>query len=313
MNTLSIDDLLSKKLVIFTGKGGIGKSLVTAACGQLAVDKGMRVLLVEKSDQEQIAPLFGHKDIGHNEVEISENLSCINLDTTKCFEEYVVKQLGQKKLFERVFSNNIVKTFLNTIPGLGESMLLGRIFYTCELADPAPYDIVLFDAPASGHMQNLMTTPEAIINSGIGGPLVREVSRVRDFLAESDKVGTVVVAVPEELVISEVLEFLPKLKNESPAKLIGVLINRTVAKSEIEQLKNYAGSVEGEDLKNLTDFLLTRYLRSVENQEHLISELNAIGEKGDIGAFAFLPELGTVKEPLPPGFGKTFFKDLIGE
>ncbi|MEZ4743023.1 MAG: ArsA-related P-loop ATPase [Bdellovibrionota bacterium] len=309
--SLSLNDLQGRKLIIFTGKGGIGKSLVTAALGQLSAENGIRTLLIERAEQEQIAPIFGVDAVGHREVKLQENLNCINLDPTKCFEEYIVKQLGQKKLFEKVFSNNVVRTFLNTIPGLSESMLLGRIFYTCELIDPSPYDLVLFDAPASGHMQNLMTTLDAIINSGLGGPIVRELVRVRSFLADTAKVGAVVVATPEDLVISEILEFLPKLEAESPAKPLGVLVNRCISQEEFSALQGFSSTEGGSNNQGALSFLLKRYEKNLKNQKRIVEELEHLGDLGHSGRYAFLPELGSIEEPLEPGFGQFFLKDLL--
>jgi anion-transporting ArsA/GET3 family ATPase len=307
---LSLKALFSKKLLVLTGKGGIGKSLVTAALGQVAAERGMRVLLVERSEQDQLAPIFGTAQVGHNEKLVYPNLSVINLDPTRCFEEYVVKQLGQKKLFEKVFSNTVVKTFLNTIPGLGEAMVLGRIFYTCELASPLLYDIVIFDAPASGHMHNLMTTPDAIINSGIGGPFVREVSRVREFLSQGEKVGTVMITVPEELVVSESMEFLPILEQESPIKILGVLINRSLTdidSAEVKELQQFITDPKGH---RIASFLCEKYEKGKRNQEILLECLHKIDERKGPGSYGMLPEFGTIIEPLPPGFGSKFFAFL---
>jgi anion-transporting ArsA/GET3 family ATPase len=309
---LSLETLFSRKLLVLTGKGGIGKSLVTAALGQAAAERGMRVLLVERSEQDQLAPIFGTAQVGHCETQVYENLSVINLDPTRCFEEYVVKQLGQKKLFEKVFSNVVVKTFLNTIPGLGEAMVLGRIFYTCELAVPSPYDIVIFDAPASGHMHNLMTTPDAIIRSGIGGPFVREVARVRDFLAQGKKVGTVIITVPEELVVSESMEFLPILEQESPIEILGVLVNRSLMDpdfAEIEDLEQYLSDPK---TKNIVTFLRDKHFKAKKNQEILLAGLKRITERKGPGSYGMLPEFGNISEPLPAGFGSKFFANLEG-
>jgi anion-transporting ArsA/GET3 family ATPase len=310
MTSFSLEHVFSKKLVLVTGKGGVGKSLVTACLGLIAANRGLKTLVIERSEQEQLSELFGLSSVGHRETKIMDNLSCINLDQTKCFEEYVVKQLGQKKLFEKVFSHNIVKTFLNTIPGLGESMLLGRMFYTCELADPRPYDLVLFDAPASGHMQNLMTTPQAIIDSGIGGPLVREITRVRDFFASQKKVGTIVTTVAEELVVSELIDFLPRLQKESPANILGVIVNRTVADNDIQELRKYQKliSSQGNDLRKMVDSLLLKNVRKLENQSILAERLKNLSklDSKDYDILS-LPDLGSIPEPIDVGFALSLF------
>src|SRR5690606_27457252 len=132
-----------------------------------------------------------------------------------------------RRLYDTIFSNRVVKSFINTIPGFSEIMMLGRLFYTCELASAPRHDLVLFDGFASGHFLSLMTTPDAILTTRLGGPLTTETERVKAFLKDKNKVGIWYVMTPEPLVVAETLDFLPRLHKESPAALMGVIINRS--------------------------------------------------------------------------------------
>ena len=226
-----IDRLLTKKLVFVTGKGGIGKTLVAAALGQAAAARFVTegrgdALITETALTDQIAPLFGHAPVGHRETEVAARLSTINLDPPLNFRDYVVKYLRQPGLYDRVFSNRLVQSFIDTVPGFAELMMLGRTFYTSELAPEPRPQFIAFDAFASGHFLSLMTTPDAVLAAGFGGPLARETERVKQFLSDSDKTGIVYVATPEELVVSEALDFLPKLFARSPARVVGIIVNR---------------------------------------------------------------------------------------
>ena len=104
--------LLDHKLLIVTGKGGTGKSFLTALFAIHAARSGKKVLIVEKSQCEQITPLFGVEPVGHQEHPLSENIFGINLSTKECYREYIADYLGYKKLFETVFTNPIVENFL---------------------------------------------------------------------------------------------------------------------------------------------------------------------------------------------------------
>lgn len=306
-----LESLLRKKLVVFTGKGGVGKSLVAASFGLYAARQGLRVLLVENNDQGQLGPLLGSDDSGHNETKVKDNLHIINLDASNCLEEYVVKRLGQAKLFDKVFSHSIVRSFLNTLPGLAESMILGRIYYTVDLQEPAPYDLVIFDAPASGHMHSLMTTPDAVINSGMGGPFVKEVTRVREFLSDSKKCTSVVVTVPEDLVISESLEFIPLLSKESPIGVFGVVVNRAVdpdSRRDIDDLLQNANKIP--DLKVIADYAAKKYEQSEKNQKNLISSLEVLVKDKVIKNYMLLPEFGSIEEPLTSQFAEEFLQEM---
>ncbi len=223
----AFSELLAKKIVMVTGKGGIGKTLVSSALALEAHKLGKKVCLVESSANDQIAPLFGSPPIGHNLKELTPGVSVINLNSQENFKDFVIKHLGFAKLFEMVFTKPIVRSFIQMIPGIAELTLLGRLFYFIELDKENNFDIVIFDAFASGHFHSLMKTPDAVLNSGMSGPIIDETMRVRDFLADPAKVGIALVTVLEELVISEAIDFTKKLGKDSPAKLTALIANRT--------------------------------------------------------------------------------------
>lgn len=222
----SLVELLSKKLVLITGKGGIGKSLVSTALALEARKLGKKVCLVESTAHDQIAPLFGASPIGHQLRELSPGVFVINLNAQDNFKDFVIKHLGFAKLFEKVFTKPIVRSFIQMLPGIAELTLLGRLFYFVELDKENNFDIVIFDGFASGHFHSLMRTPDAVLHSGMSGPVIDETQRVRSFLADRSKVGVGLVTVPEELIISEALDFSQRLAKDSPASLTTVIVNR---------------------------------------------------------------------------------------
>lgn len=296
--------MLKRRLLLITGKGGIGKSLIAASLGQMAAEAGRRTLIVESASLDQLAPLFGGKPTGHVVTPVSSTLplATINLNPSDNFRDYVVKHLGQKALFEKVFSHRVVHSFIDTIPGLPELMLLGRLFYECELAPAPRFDLVIFDGPASGHFLSLMTTPAAVLSSNLGGPLARETERVRDFLANPAKAGILHVSTPEDLVVSETLDFLPALKAKSPARLAGILVNRMALAPQTTPPTVAASTALG--------FLSRRAASAKDALAALESGLKALTLELPLW---LLPELGFVDEPLPVGFGRRFLAPLAEE
>jgi len=208
------DTLLSRKLVFVTGKGGVGKTACSVALAQSFKDSGKKVLLVESTKLPQLSE-YG-KGLG---------IDTLNLEVSDCFRDYIVDNLGQPRLYEAVFSRDVVKTFLETIPGLGEVMLLGRIFWALNPRSGSQYDAIVFDAPSSGHFLSLMTTPKAMIETGIGGPLMGEVQKVYDFLV-SGASSIIYLLTPEELVVSEAVDFLPLIESKVEVPLELILLNR---------------------------------------------------------------------------------------
>lgn len=219
-------ELLQKKLVMVTGKGGIGKTLTSVALAYQAQALGKKVCLVESSAHDQLAPLFGSAPLGHQHRELAPGITVINVNAQDNFRDFVIKHLGFAKLFEKVFTKPIVRSFIQMLPGIAELTLLGRLYYYSELDKEDAFDLVILDAFASGHFQSLMKTPDAVLHSGMVGPVIEETKRVRTFIADPEKVGVLLVAVPEDLVVAEALDFVARLHQETPAPLAALVLNR---------------------------------------------------------------------------------------
>jgi anion-transporting ArsA/GET3 family ATPase len=283
---LELDSLLDRKLLLITGKGGIGKTFISSCLAQYAAGKGRTVLIIQSVSCDQAAPYFEQKP----------GVDVVNLSGEDNFREYVVKYLGQKVLYDTVFSNKVVRTFIKTIPGFAEVMLLGRMFYTCELAPEKRYDLVIFDGWASGHFLSLMTTPDAVINSTLGGPLVKETARVREFLADGRKSGIVFVTCPEDLVVSETLDFLPKLRREAPAQLAALMVNRILTTP-----------ADGDGAA--AAFVRERKDRAVKALQDLHAGLEQLRVQGiDMPAYG-VREFPLIDLPLKPGFASAAFAE----
>lgn len=287
MNSQSfVDDLLqSKKFLLVTGKGGIGKTLLTCALAKRAEALGRRVLVVEQSAVEQVGPLLGLKDIGHEEL-WSGNLGAANFTAGGNFRDFITKHLMKSSLLDVILSNKIVHSFFTTIPGFAELMLLGRIYYAMNESPKLRPDLVIMDAYASGHFMSLMTTPDAVLKSGLAGPIVRLTTMVRDWLADSKLCGTIYVGIPEELVINETLDFLPQLIARSPVALSAVVMNRCLTSLKANGARSAAFS--------FLDERLTRQAAALSR----FAESRAQSDQLRLLPLILLPELGSISEPL---------------
>lgn len=208
------DDILKRKLILVTGKGGVGKTTLVVSLAQMLKEEGKKVVVVEASRTPQL-PKFAE----------GLEIECENLDVAQCFKDYLIEKLHQPKLYETVFSRDSVKTFLETIPGLGEVMLLGWMYFAVHESNKKKCDVVLFDAPSSGHFLTLLTTPKAIIETSIGGPLVHEVEKIQEFLTNGSS-SIIYLSAPEDLIMSETLEFLPKINKLTKIPIEMLIINR---------------------------------------------------------------------------------------
>lgn len=303
---LDIDSILDRKLLLVTGKGGIGKSFVSACIAQYASGLGKSVLIIQSAGCDQITSYFSPlEDLANPNPTVGQKMrhlggiESINLSAEDNFREYVVKYLGQKRLYDTVFSNKIVKTFIKTIPGFSEVMLLGRMYFTSELAPPPKYDLVIFDGYASGHFLSLMTTPDAVIHSTLGGPLVKETTRIKNFLAERKNSGIVFVTTPEDLVVSETLDFLPKLQAVAPSPVVGLVVNKVLAELS-EASSNKADN-----------FMYERQAKTVVAMKDLQKGLAGLQIQGlDMPIFS-IKEYPVIDMPLQKDFAKKAFANEL--
>ena len=286
-------ELVSKKLIMLTGKGGIGKSTIAAAIGDLVAETGRRVLIVQNAALDQISPLFGHEPSFDQLLTVRPNLEVLNIDQVANFRDYIVEYLGYKRLYNTVFSNQVVRSLINAIPGWADVMLLGRLYFQCEIR--GQHDLIIFDGPASGHFLNLMTTPDSVLAMGLGGPLMKETQRVKDFISDRSKCAMLYIGVPEELVVSECLDFLPRLIKMAPTQLAGILVNR----SPIPNASPLQGSP--------AEVYAARHTEAAKEAFSLLRQ-GMLESDREIHRLPIqtIADRGFISEPLPAGFGRLF-------
>lgn len=289
-----------KKLLLVTGKGGIGKTLLAAVMGVEAARAGKRVAIVEASARDQIAPLFGHEPVGHKQTEILPGLSVINLDYLENFKDYVTKYLKLPSLVDKIMSRALVTSLMEMLPGIAEIMTLGRLYWMAEILDQPKFDLVIFDGFASGHFLNLMTTPEAILEAGFIGPVRDETRHVLSFLSDPKKAGIIVVARCEPLVVKETTEFLEKFASASPTPVDGVVVNRFYTLPDHAMPLTEAEKKEP-DLALALRYLARRDTEAREGMASLKSDLVKIAPSARLLCFedrGIWPEPLTVAEAL---------------
>lgn len=302
------DELLSKKLILVTGKGGIGKSLMAGALAQKAASEGRNVCLVESTAQDQLAPLFGFPPVGHQVSLVKPKLSVINLNPQDNFRDFVVLHLGFAKLFEKVFTKPIVRSFIQMMPGIAELTLLGRLYHLCE--EKKDYDLVILDGFASGHFLSLMKTPDAVMNSGMVGPVIEETQKVRHFIFDESKVATLLVTTPEDLVISEALDFTERYLSELPSPVRHIAVNRCLmTKQKLVPSEELTRDLDG--VGYALAYLRRRLVMEASSLERLQSGVCQVYQTciDRLPSLSLLPDLGAIDEPLASGFAKNWFAD----
>ncbi len=218
-------DLLSKKLLFVTGKGGVGKSTVAGALGRITSKLGAKTLICEVDAKGDIGRLFGVDDVAFTPTQVAPNLFLMAMNTEDALAEYLRLNLRIPLI---TTLGPLAKAFdfvANAAPGVKEILVVGKLCYEVRERN---YDVVIVDASASGHIVSQLSSPEGISELFQFG-LVKEQTRwMSEILSNHSDTSVVVVSTPEETPVNESLELIARLKNETSLGISAAIINRVM-------------------------------------------------------------------------------------
>jgi anion-transporting ArsA/GET3 family ATPase len=218
-------DLLDKRLVFVTGKGGVGKSTVALALGLAAAEAGKRTIVCEVSSEETISHVFHRAEVGFNEVEMADNLWTISIDPDESMREYLLIQLKVRAMRDLLYRSKIFNYLAAATPGLRELVTIGKIWELAQLDRKVrkgrKYDLVVVDAPATGQGVGFLQTPRTFANVARVGPIRAQAQALEAFLVDHRKTGVALVALPEEMPVNESASLERQLTEE-----VGVAVDR---------------------------------------------------------------------------------------
>jgi anion-transporting ArsA/GET3 family ATPase len=217
-----------RRFLFVTGKGGVGKTAVSAALAVSLAEAGRRVLLTSCDKNERFSTLFGKPPFGTEIQELGERIWAVKLEPEAALREYGGMILKSEKLFDAVFDNRYTHGFFAGVPGLYEWSMLGKAwFHTSEKRPDGSnrFDVILFDAPATGHGLDMLRVPKVIVDVVPPGLLRHEAERAWKMFQDPKVSGIVVVTLPEDMPTNETIELIDALDNELELPIARLVVN----------------------------------------------------------------------------------------
>src|SRR5256714_10526801 len=185
--------MLEKRLLFVTGKGGVGKSTVAASLGLAAAAQGKRTIVCEIGRQEQTSRFFKRAEVGFHEVELESNLWSISIDPDESMREYVLLQLKVRAMRDLLFRSRVFTYLTAATPGLKELVTIGKIWELAQLDRKVKkgrkYDLVIVDAPATGHGIGFLQTPRTFAGIARVGPIHAQAQELDRFINDHGSTG----------------------------------------------------------------------------------------------------------------------------
>ncbi|HEX2359725.1 MAG TPA: ArsA family ATPase [Solirubrobacterales bacterium] len=291
-------ELFDKRLVFVTGKGGVGKTTISIAMGLAAAKAGKRTIVCEVASQETASRVFKKGEVGFHEVQVAENLWAISIDPDESLREYLLLQLKVRAMRDLLVRSRIFNYLAAATPGLKELVTIGKVW---ELAQPRrkvkkgrEYDLVIVDAPATGHGVGFLQTPRTFAGIARVGPMHSQAAELDRYITDHGTTGVAIVALPEEMPVNESAYLEQQLTGE-----IGIAVDRVYMNAVYPERFDHDEAAKLDRVLDLTDgtpraairAALSEYRRGVSQREQLMRLTDLVSTPVRALPFIFKPRL----------------------
>jgi anion-transporting ArsA/GET3 family ATPase len=293
--------LQDRRLLYVTGKGGVGKTTVAAAIGLAAAESGRRTIVCEVAEQDRVSRAFRREGvIAETEVELAENLWAITIDPTAALREWLAKQLGGGAPLRLMTRSHAFQYFVAAAPGAKELITIAKVWELAQLsrwdAHNRTYDLVVVDAPASGHGLAMLTTPRTFGEIARVGPIRRQANKIQATLGDGEMTGYVAVALPEEMPVVETLELGRKLPDAVGLGLEAIIVNGVwparFSDADVEAIRSASRNGHDPEAAGALRAALAEHDRATLQREHIGRLEREGGARVFSLPYLFAPELG---------------------
>lgn len=252
--------LFQRRFVIVSGKGGVGRSTVAAALGYAAAKAGLRVCVVQLNTRDELGRIFGVNADGYAPVPLAPGLPLFgcNLHPQDALREYGQMKLHFRTLHKLVFENDVMQRLMRMIPGMNELVLLGKAWHMEAVEKGAhgrpAWDMLVIDAPATGHGVSLLRLPQTILAAVPVGPMADDARQMQALLEDPLRTALHVVTLPQDLPATEALELCAEARQKLGVPTGALFINQVLPELLDAHQRRALGRVQA-DSPLMTDAL----------------------------------------------------------
>jgi anion-transporting ArsA/GET3 family ATPase len=270
----------SARVMIVAGKGGVGKTTVTATLAAAAADAGLSVLIVEVEGKSGLAACFGRPPLGYEEAELAPRIRGRTLTPDEALVDYLESH-GLRRISKRLVRSGALEVVSSAVPGMKDILVLGKVK---ALEQERAADLIIIDAPAAGHAVTFLMSPRGLGDAVRVGPVSKQSTDVIEMLSDPARCQVLLVTVPEETPVNELVDTAFQLEDRIGVQLGPVVVNACypdpglpASVEEVQRLADELGIFvsprEATDLVGAAEFRRERYVLQQEQADRLAARL----------------------------------------
>lgn len=271
-------------VIIVAGKGGVGKTTVSGALAVAASAAGLKTLIVDLDGKEGLGAMFSKGALDYSEqvlVEPSKNhagVSARTLTPDDALIDYLAGR-GLQRISNRLISTGLLDIVSTAVPGIRDILVLGKVK---QLEQAGDQDLLILDAPAAGHAITFLRSASGLADAVKVGPINSQAQDVLELLADHDRCQVILVTIPEETPVNEMIETAYSLEEDIGVSLGPVVVNgifpelaglKTDLKTAVRDAKIKLLPGEGDLLKEAAEFRRSRQSVQGEQLDRLAESL----------------------------------------
>ncbi len=200
--------LSATRLIVVAGKGGVGKTTVTAVLARAAAAAGKRVLVVELDGKPHLATLVG-------------DIPFLALSAPDALADYLQTH-GLARVAKRLSSSGVIDVVATAAPGIDDIVVLGKLK---QLERSGQYDLIVVDGPAAGHAITFLLSARSLLDTVRAGPIRTQATEVLEMLGDAARCQVVLVTLPETTPVNELIDTAFTLEDRVGVQLGPVVVN----------------------------------------------------------------------------------------